>query len=140
MLKMIRILLVDDYLDALEMWALYLRFCGYEVLTSNNGLSAVDEAKAHLPDLVILDLDLPGISGFEAARRLRGLPDTAHIPLVAATGYSNVKQLNEARGVGFDAVLTKPCEPAALLKEVERVLTKTNPGFVPPGKGVAHSG
>jgi CheY-like chemotaxis protein len=136
----VRILLVDDYVDALEMWALYLRFCGYEVLTSTDGLGAVEATQRHLPDLVILDLDLPGITGFEAARRIRDLPVTSHIPLVAATGYSHLKHLNEARGAGFDAVLIKPCEPAALVKEVERVLTKVRPNFVPPGKGAAHFG
>jgi CheY-like chemotaxis protein len=139
-LPVIRILLVDDYVDALEMWALYLRFCGYEVLTTSDGLSAVEAAKSHHPDLVILDLDLPGITGFEAARRIRDLSETANIPLVAATGYSHLKHLNEARSAGFDSVLIKPCEPAALVKEVERVLTRVRPNFVPPGKGAAHIG
>ena len=136
----VRILLVDDYADALEMWALYLRFCGYDVLTSGDGLGAVEAAQRHLPDLVILDLDLPGITGFEAARRIRDLPATAHIPLVAATGYSHLKHLNEAKSAGFDSVLIKPCEPAALVKEVERVLTKARPSFIPPGKRAAHFG
>jgi two-component system, cell cycle response regulator DivK len=136
----VRILLVDDYVDAVEMWALYLRLCGYEVLTASDGLAAVEATERHLPHLVILDLDLPGISGFEAARRIRDLPATRHIPLLAATGYSHLKQLNEARGAGFDAVLIKPCEPVALVKEVERVLAKVRPGFVPPGNGAAHFG
>src|ERR1051326_116718 len=113
------LLLVDDYLDALDMWALYLRFCGYEVLTASDGLQAVDMAEHYLPDLVILDLDLPGITGFEAARRLRDLPATAHLPLVAATGYSCARRLDEARGSGFESVLIKPFEPAVLVKEVE---------------------
>ena len=118
------LLLVDDYLDALDMWALYLRFCGYEVLTASDGLQAVDMAEHYLPDLVFLDLDLPGITGFEAARRLRDLPATAHIPLVAATGYSYARQLDEARGSGFESVLIKPFEPAVLVKEVERILSE----------------
>jgi CheY-like chemotaxis protein len=122
--KRARILLVDDYVDALDMWALYLRSRGYEVLTSGDGLKAVEMAGEHLPDLIILDLDLPGITGVEAARRLQGLSTTAHIPLIAATGYSHVKQLDEAHGAGFAAVLVKPCEPSALLREIERVLGK----------------
>jgi two-component system cell cycle response regulator DivK len=120
--KQTRILLVDDYLDALEMWALYLRSRGYEVLTADDGLKAVEIAGQSLPDLIILDLDLPGITGLEAARRLRDLSKTAQIPLIAATGYSHVKQLDEAHGAGFAAVLVKPCEPAALVKAIERVL------------------
>jgi CheY-like chemotaxis protein len=117
------ILLVDDYLDAVEMWGIYFRHCGYEVLSATDGLEAVEMAKRHVPDLVILDLDLPGITGFEAARRLRELPGTANIPLVAATGFSHAKQLDEARASGFEAVLVKPFEPAVLAAEVERVLS-----------------
>src|SRR5580704_8388478 len=122
-----RILLVDDYVDALEMWALYLRSRGYDVLTASDGLKAVEMASEYQPDLVILDLDLPGITGFKAARRLRDLAKTAQIPLIAATGYSHVKQLDEARGAGFAAILVKPCEPAALVKEIERVLATPHP-------------
>jgi CheY-like chemotaxis protein len=118
------------------MWALYLRSRGYDVLTASDGLKAVEMAGEHLPDVIILDLDLPGITGFEAARRLRNLPNTAQIPLIAATGYSHVKQLDEAHGAGFAAVLVKPCEPAALVKEIERVLATRHPaaqaGRVPP--------
>jgi two-component system cell cycle response regulator DivK len=120
--KQTRILLVDDYMDALDMWALYLRSRGYDVLTASDGLKAVEMATENLPDIIILDLDLPGITGLEAARRLKDISKTARIPLIAATGYSHVKQLDEAHGAGFAAVLVKPCEPAALVKEVERVL------------------
>ena len=122
----IRILLVDDYLDALEMWALYLRFCGYEVLTASDGLSAVEVATAARPDLVILDLDLPGISGFEAARRLRRNPRTARIPLLAATGFSHMARQEEASSLGFEDVLVKPCPPTVLLEAVEHALATTS--------------
>jgi CheY-like chemotaxis protein len=117
-----RILLVDDYPDALEIWGLYLRSIGYEVIESDNGLEAVAQAHQHNPDVIILDLELPGITGFEAAVRLRQSPVTRHIPLIAATGYSHLKQLNQAKASGFDAVLVKPCEPAALVSEIERLL------------------
>jgi len=120
-----RILLVDDYSDALDMWGLYLRSCGYEVLTSGNGLEALEIAVASRPDVIILDLDLPGITGFEAARRLKRLPATRAIPLIAATGYSHAKQLDEARRAGFDVVLVKPCEPTVLIQEIERTLHHT---------------
>jgi CheY-like chemotaxis protein len=120
-----RILLVDDYPDALEIWGLYLRSLGYTVETADDGLSAVEQAHHHLPDIIVLDLELPGITGFEAAVRLRQAPDTAAIPLIAATGYSHVKQLNQARESGFDSIVIKPCEPAALVGEIERLLQKT---------------
>jgi CheY-like chemotaxis protein len=117
-----RILLVDDYPDALEMWGLYLRSKGYDVETADDGLTAVEKAHRYLPDLIVFDLELPGITGFEAAERLRHAPDTAAIPMIAATGYSQPNQLNHARECGFDAIILKPCEPGALVNEIERLL------------------
>ena len=132
-----RILLVDDYPDALEMWGLYLRSMGYDVSTAEDGLQAVEEAHRTLPDIVILDLDLPGITGFEAAIRLRSAPDTEHIPLIAATCFSQATQLDRARQSGFDSILIKPCEPMALVAEVRRLLGDRRPGSegVPIGTG-----
>ncbi|HYU78910.1 MAG TPA: response regulator [Vicinamibacterales bacterium] len=117
-----RILLVDDYPDALEIWGLYLRSLGYEVLEAADGLEAVAQARRQKPDIVVLDLDLPGITGFEAAVRLRAYEQTRDIPLIAATGYSHPQQLNQARACGFDSILVKPCEPATLVAEIERLL------------------
>lgn len=120
-----RILLVDDYPDALEIWGLYLRSLGYEVETADDGLKAVEQAHRSLPDIIVLDLELPGITGFEAAVRLRQSPATTTIPLIAATGYSHVKQLDQARECGFDSIVVKPCEPAALVAEIERLLERS---------------
>ncbi len=118
-----RILLVDDYHDALDMWEGYLRARGYDVVTADDGLSGMQLAIDLCPDLIVLDLDLPGITGFEAAERLRALPTTAHIPLIAATGYSAGRQLDRARLSGFDVILLKPCEPSVLAGEIQRLLT-----------------
>lgn len=120
-----RILLVDDYPDALEIWGLYLRSLGYDVETADDGLKAVAQAHESLPDIIVLDLELPGITGFEAAVRLRQSASTASIPLIAATGYSHVKQLDQARECGFDSIVVKPCEPAALVAEIERLLEQS---------------
>lgn len=119
-----RILLVDDYPDALEIWGLYLRSQGYAVETAEDGLSAVEQAHRSAPDLIVLDLELPGITGFEAALRLRRSTATRKIPLIAATGYSHVKQLDHARECGFDAIVVKPCEPSTLVSEIERLLDR----------------
>jgi CheY-like chemotaxis protein len=117
-----RILLVDDYPDALEIWGLYLRSVGYDVRTADDGLKAVEEAHQYHPDIIVLDLELPGLTGFEVAVHLRQCDDTSSIPLIAATGYSHAKQLDHARHSGFDSVVVKPCEPAALVAEIERLL------------------
>jgi CheY-like chemotaxis protein len=117
-----RVLLVDDYPDALETWGLYLRTCGFEVITAVNGNEAVDVAMTRKPDVIVMDLELPGISGYEAARRLRRMAETATIPLIAATGYSHGNQLAEAQQAGFDVILVKPCDPGELVAEIERRL------------------
>ena len=80
------------------------------------------QARRLLPDLVVLDLELPRISGVDVARRLRANPDTQWIPLIAATGYSHTRQLDDARDAGFDRILIKPCDPDVLVEEIERVL------------------
>ncbi len=104
------------------MWGTYLRSRGYDVMTASDGLMAMEIANHELPDLIILDLDLPGITGCEAARRLRSSEPTALIPLIAATGFSQGKELAEARASGFEVVLIKPCDPAELVNEIERAL------------------
>lgn len=116
------ILIVDDYADALDVWAIYLQSMGYRVSTAADGLTAVAKGEELLPDLIVLDLELPGLTGFEAAKRLRANPDTASIPLIAATGYSHARQLDLARQSGFDTVVVKPCDPDLLVLEIERLL------------------
>ena len=116
------ILIVDDYADALDIWAIYLQSMGYRVSTAADGLSAVAKAEELLPDLIVLDLELPGLTGFEVAQRLRATPATSAIPLIAATGYSHARQLDMARQSGFDAVVVKPCDPDLLVQEIERLL------------------
>ncbi|HYE89100.1 MAG TPA: response regulator [Vicinamibacterales bacterium] len=115
-------MIVDDYADALDMWAIYLRSLGYRVSTANDGAAAILQAERLLPDLIVLDLELPRVSGFDVATRLRANPDTQFIPLIAATGYSHLRQLERARAAGFDHIVVKPCDPDALVAEIERLL------------------
>ncbi|HEY5759795.1 MAG TPA: response regulator, partial [Steroidobacter sp.] len=111
-----------DYPDALEMWAIYLRAMGYQVSTAGDGLAALAQAERLHPDVIVLDLELPRMSGFDVARRLRANPETEHIPLIAATGYSHATQLDRARDAGFDHIVVKPCDPDLLVEEIERQL------------------
>lgn len=126
-----RILLVDDYPDALDMWGLYLRSLGYEVLTAEDGGAAVEVATTQAPDVIVMDLELPVLSGFDAARQLRQDDRTSAVPLIAATGYSQVAQLDQARLAGFDAIVIKPCDPRVLVTEIERLLDARRPASVP---------
>ncbi len=119
-----RILIVDDYPDALDVWGLYLRAAGFEVFVASDGPRAFDEAVHHKPDVIVMDLELPGKSGYEVARELKARADTRDIPLIAATGYSHAKQLDLARASGFDSVIVKPCEPESLVAEIRRMLRR----------------
>ena len=117
------ILIVDDYPDALDVWEIYLHAEGFRVLTAGTGQQALATASADIPDLVVLDLDLPDLSGFEVARELRSRAATRHIPLIAATGYSHVAQQDKALQSGFSSVIVKPCDPDALVVEIQRLLS-----------------
>jgi two-component system, cell cycle response regulator DivK len=123
-----RILLVDDYRDALEVWEWYLRSQGYDVVTASNGYDAVRLAKSTHPDVIVMDLQLPGLSGCDAAREIRTTEPTTEIPLIAATGFSHDRQIAEARAAGFDQIVIKPCDPSQLVDEIERVLAARESG------------
>lgn len=116
------VLVVDDYQDAREMYAEYLEYSGFRVAEAKNGQEALDKAFALLPDVILMDLSLPIIDGWEATRRLKGDDRTRTIPVVALTGHAMTGQSDEAKGAGCDAFVTKPCLPDALVDEVKRVL------------------
>ena len=132
-----RILLVDDYRDALAMWALYLRMLGYEVETAADGETAVRVAALTPPDVIVMDLVLPVISGCEAARRIRATPQTARVPMIATTGLTHPELLAQAREIGFMSIVIKPCDPPTLLHEIERALAHDASAAFPPASGQA---
>lgn len=119
------ILVVDDYPDTLEVWTLSLGAAGFDVVTAIDGLEAVTTAMALVPDLIVLDLGLPGRSGYEVAAILRETPATSHIPLIAATGFSHKAQLERARRAGFDVIMIKPCDPVDLIAHIARLIADT---------------
>ncbi len=129
------VLIVDDYPDALDVWEMYLRAEGFQVLTASTGRQALATAIAGNPDLIVLDLDLPDLSGFDVARELRSQPATRHIPLIAATGYSHVVMQDRAMQSGFDSIIVKPCDPDALVVEIERLLSAHG---APPSSPIEH--
>lgn len=116
------VLVVDDYEDAREMYAEYLQVEGYRVALARDGREAVAEAGALLPDLVLMDLSLPGVDGWEATRRIKADPRTRHIPVVALTGHAVSSAADGARDAGCDSFVLKPCLPDEVLVEVKRVL------------------
>jgi len=116
------VLVVEDYQDAREMYAAYLQFSGFGVAEAGNGVEAVEKATELLPDIVLMDLALPRMDGWEATRRLKADPKTKHIPVVALTGHALAGHAEGAREAGCDAFVTKPCLPDALVTEIKRLL------------------
>lgn len=116
------ILVVDDYQDAREMYAEYLQFSGFRVAEARNGNEAVQQAFALKPDLILMDLSLPGMDGWEATRRLKADDSTRHIPIVALTGHALAGASDGAKKAGCDSFVTKPCLPDDLVVEVRRML------------------
>jgi two-component system cell cycle response regulator DivK len=117
-----RVLLVDDYPDAREMYAEYLDFSGFEVVEAANGMEALQRAIDTTPDIILMDLSLPVMDGWEATRRLKADARTAHIPVVALTGHALAGISEGARKAGCDAFVIKPCLPEDLVKEIRKVL------------------
>jgi CheY-like chemotaxis protein len=116
------ILIVEDFTDAREMYAEYFTFLGYRVTTAENGLEAVNKAASQRPDVILMDLSLPILDGWEATRRLKASDKTKHIPVIALTGNALAGHDERARKAGCDSYLTKPCLPESVEKEIRRVL------------------
>lgn len=116
------ILVVDDYDDAREMYAEYLQFCGYRVVEARTGNEALEQAFTMKPDLILMDLSLPGMDGWEATRQLKADDRTRHIPVVALTGHALAGASDGAKKAGCDSFVTKPCLPDDLVVEIRRML------------------
>lgn len=122
------VLVVEDYQDAREMYAAYLQFSGYRVAEATNGIEAIEQAHALMPDIILMDLALPKMDGWEATRRLKMDETTRHIPIVALTGHALAGHAEGARQAGCDSFVTKPCLPDALVAEIKRMLTSREHG------------
>jgi CheY-like chemotaxis protein len=116
------VLVVEDYQDAREMYAAYLQFSGFAVAEAGNGVEAIEKTLELMPDIVLMDLALPRMDGWEATRRLKNDERTRHIPVVALTGHALAGHAEGAREAGCDAFVTKPCLPDALVTEIKRLL------------------
>ncbi len=117
------VLVVEDYQDAREMYTAYLQFSGYRVAEASNGLEAIEKTRALMPDIILMDLALPKIDGWEATRQLKADDRTKHIPIVALTGHALQGHSDQARQAGCDSFVTKPCLPDALVAEIQRMLS-----------------
>ena len=116
------VLLVEDQTDLRQLYAQELAFSGFDVIEAENGEDAIARTSRDVPDVVLMDLSLPVIDGWEATRRLKSDSRTAHIPIVALTAHDGSGELQRATRAGCDWFVPKPCPPDALITEVRRVL------------------
>lgn len=114
------VLLVEDNEDNRTLFGIILRYHAFDVLEAADGESAVELAVEHRPDIILMDLGLPGINGLEATARIKSDIRTADIPVLALTAFHSAEL--EARAVGCDGFLTKPCAPDRVIYEVGRFL------------------
>ena len=118
------VLVVDDDPDARGIFSGYLRSKGFVVFTANDGRAAVEKAKALGPDIIVMDLAMPRVDGFEAIRRLRESSWTRLVPIIAVSAVPLSQEL--ALSAGCDAYLSKPVEPEALWLQIVSMLRLTN--------------
>jgi two-component system, cell cycle response regulator DivK len=124
------VLVVDDFADNREMYSEYLSFSGYDVIEAKNGMEAIEAAQERMPDIIIMDLSLPVMDGWEATRQLKADERTRRIPVVALTGHALAGHSKGAKEAGCDSFLAKPCLPDQLVAEIRRMLEggKAGPG------------
>jgi len=118
------VLLVEDQSELRHLYVQQLELSGFDVIEAENGAEAVTNTEAHRPDVVLMDLSLPVLDGWEATRRLKNDSRTSHIPVVALTAHDGSGELQRATSAGCDWFVPKPCPPDALITEIRRVLAR----------------
>jgi two-component system CheB/CheR fusion protein len=120
----LRILVVDDNEDSAESLAMLFQLMGHDVRTAPDGPEALAAAAEHRPDLIFLDIGMPGMNGFEVAARLRQRPETRKVLLVAMTGWGQEEDRRRSREAGFDQHFVKPLDPRALDELLARAVPR----------------
>lgn len=121
------VLIVDDVQDNRTIYVLSLTFAGYRIAEAENGEEALRQAERLLPDVIVMDLSLPVMDGWEATRRLKRDPRTKRIPVIVLTGHALPEHAQAARQAGCDLVITKPCLPDQLEAAIQRILGAQDP-------------
>jgi len=126
------VLVADDNADNRAVYVMVLAHLGYRVVEAADGAEAIEVAHAEHPDLILMDLQMPRVTGFKATEHLKQHPDTASIPVIAVTALAMDGDRNMAFSVGCDGYFAKPIEPRALAAEVARRIGKPENGRTLP--------
>lgn len=122
------VLIADDFGDAREMYREYLEFVGFRAAEARDGNEAIARARELAPSVILMDLAMPTMDGWEATRQLKADPRTRGIPVIAITGHALSGDAERARAAGCDGVLSKPCLPQKVVEEVRRALALERTG------------
>lgn len=117
-----RILVVEDQEDNRQILRDLLASADYEMIEAQDGEAAIAAAKANRPDLILMDIQLPVLDGYEATRRIKAEADLKHIPIIVVTSYALSGDEVKARDAGCDAYVTKPYSPRLLLAKIKEFL------------------
>lgn len=119
--RRLRVLVIDDAPDVLEMFGMMLKLSGYDVGVAASPAEALEKATSAQFDLIVSDIGMPEMTGYELAERLRMIPGYESIPMIAVTGFSHFYDRGHSSKAGFDAHLTKPVNPTTLLNLIEQL-------------------
>lgn len=122
------VLLVEDNEDNLVVYRTILEHVGYKVVEARDGEEGVSRAHSELPDLILMDISIPKMDGWEATVRLKDADDTADIPIIALTAHALEEDRAKAMRAGCDGYLAKPVEPRRVVQEVEKFIGPPNDG------------
>jgi two-component system, cell cycle response regulator DivK len=128
------VLLVEDNEDNRIIYAMALRYAGYAVFEAITGTDGVHQARTKRPDLILMDISVPELDGWEATAILKADPATKHIPVIAVTAHALPGDEERSLEAGCDGYLAKPIPPAALLAEVDRRFGRKKPSYTPPAR------
>src|SRR5947207_4124898 len=130
-----RILVVEETEDNRQIIRDLMTSAGYELIEAVDGIEGVATAEREQPDLILMDIQLPGIDGYEATRRIRKIPALAKVPIIAVTSYALSGDEAKTREAGCDGYVAKPYSPRQLLAKVREFLPDSPPPFPPPQRG-----
>ena len=121
------VLVVEDNLDNYELVRTILEIAGYDTFLAVNGRDGVDAARKQKPDLILMDMSLPEMDGWEATKLIREDPETAKIPMIALTGHTLPLEMKRALDAGVNAYLPKPYDAGQLIRLIENTLKNAKP-------------